>query len=144
MVYRAWHLCKFTVEFYHYYSVQNRKFIFYICLSQCLCLVVWGDIWQSSFCLAIFDGIWQMFSASFLALKRANELIFTVKVWNSLCYTWDCCWIKFCVPVSHPFSCLSVKRSNQVYPLISALLSQHISQMKIVISIQSNARKFCT
>ena len=30
----------------------------------------------------VFDG---SFLPPFLALKRANELIFTVKVWSSLC-----------------------------------------------------------
>ena len=84
VAYHTWNLNQFIVEFYHYNRSQNRKFIFYIYLSHCICLVVWDDILQLSFCLVIFDGIWRKFSGSFLALKRANELIFIVKVWSSL------------------------------------------------------------
>ena len=107
-------------------------------MSHCICLVVLDDIWQFSFCLVVFDGIWRKFFASFLALKRVNELIFTTKVWNSLrvCYTWDCSCITFCVPVFYRFSSLLVKRFNQVYPLTSVLFSKHIIQVKITTSNQ--------
>ena len=72
VAYHAWNLYQFVLEFYPYNSMQNHKFIFYICLFHCIWLVVWDDIWQFRFCLLIFDGIWWKFSASFLALECAN------------------------------------------------------------------------
>ena len=43
-----------------------------------------------------------------------------------------------CVAVSYRFACLLVKTLNQVYPLISALFSQHISQVKITTASKLN------
>ena len=54
-----------------------------------------------------------------------------------MCYTWDSCGIKFCVPASYQFSILFVKSFNQVYPFISVFFSWNISQVKIKTSNQN-------
>ena len=138
MVYHNWNLYQFIVEFYHYYSTQNRKFIFY---NFCFTVAVWTAEMICDnlvFHLAILDNVWRKFSASFLALKHVNEwiLIHRKSLEQFVCCTWDCRCIKFCVPESYRFSSSLVKSFNQVYPLISALFSWHISQVKIATSNQ--------